>query len=156
MIFYLRLLLIVAASLIAFNAQSEESELIGRKELQLAGSVAVKVLSVEVHRVQSDKTIDLVIVIERIGSGYARFPTDDGLLRELGEFCLRCGQKIAQEAIPQAEISKLRLIAPLFKMTTDARFGFAFSVVDDACSLELPFPKRLLEGTIARSKMAFD
>jgi hypothetical protein len=151
-----KLLFIVAASLSALNAQSEEINLTRGAEMPLAGSVVAKLVVVEVHRVQSDDTIDLVVVIGRIGSGYAKYATDDGLVRELGEFCLRYGPKIADGAIPKAERAKLHAIAPLYEMAVGKRFGFAFKVVDGKCSLEPPFPKRLVNGTVTRSKMAFD
>ncbi|WP_299642197.1 hypothetical protein [Devosia sp.] len=114
------------------------------------GRATVKLHHVEVNRVTSDNTIDLVTVLS------APVPTpasQEDMFVQLAEFCLRYQDDIVKAAVPRNEHSKMNLFVPLFQVSGQ-QVGFAFQVAKGKCTLEAPFPSKLAAEARKHAKAA--
>lgn len=115
------------------------------------GKTSVKLLNVEVHRVTSDHTIDLVAVLS---PKPAPKSADDALV-QLAEFCLRYKDAVVALSVPANERKTMNMLVPLYQ-TGNQQTGFAFQLTGGKCSLGAPFPKALVAKARAAAKAALN
>jgi hypothetical protein len=121
----------------------------------LSGGVAPTLISIEVHHVASDNTIDVAVSLTPPDPPPA---SDAELLTQLGEFCLRYEAEVVAAAIPAAsDRARIYGFVPLFRVPVSDRpnefqeAGFDFRVLDGKCSLGTPFPPALVDAVRARA-----
>jgi hypothetical protein len=115
------------------------------------GKTSVELLNVEVQRVTSDHTIDLVAVLS---PKPAPKSSDDALV-QLAEFCLRYKDDVVALSVPAAERKTMNMLVPLYQ-AGNLQTGFAFQLRDGKCALDAPFPKALATKARQAAKAALD
>jgi hypothetical protein len=121
----------------------------------LSDGAGPTLISVEVHRITSDNTIDLAVSLKPP----AKMPTSDReFLTQVGEFCLRYQKEIVAAAVPAEERNRMNVFVPLYRVPVPGKSnqfqeaGFAFRVINGQCSLGAPFPSQLKSETQKRAK----
>lgn len=145
----MRQFLAVCAAAIALCASCGTSS---AETFRLAtGKTSVKLLNVEVHRVTSDHTIDLVAVLS---PNPVPKSSDDALV-QLAEFCLRYKDDVVALSVPAPERKTMNMLVPLYQ-AGNQQTGFAFQLRGGKCSLEAPFPKTLVAKARSAARAALD
>lgn len=100
----------------------------------------VELRGVEVHRVTSDNTIDLVAVFSMPDPAPK---SSDEMLIQLAELCLRYKDDVVAASVPMNERKKMNMFVPLYQ-ADNQQDGFAFQLRKGECTLEPPFPETLV------------
>lgn len=124
----------------------------------LSDGARPKMISVEVHHVTSDNTIDVAVSLE---PPHSMPKSHSELLTQIGEFCIRYQAAIIAAAVPSAaDRKRMNVFVPLYRVPVQGKSnqfseaGFAFRIIDGKCSLGAPFPASLRSSTLNRAKQS--